>query len=218
MNSQNTVSGSKAPYLWGSWFNEIMKISSSRAIVSAISIVLASLLLSSCSGTGSAITPSPSQQVTEPGSPDTVSPTAAPEENEPSPAPAKTTPVKAPTAKPQKPGNTPDESTETQVGQYITYVEFQSSPGIYSGSKIVLFFNASWCSTCRVARDNFESNMNEIPTDLTLVVVDFDDSADLKKKYGVTYQHTFVHINDSGESLHKWSGSVSFSEVVEQIS
>jgi hypothetical protein len=37
-------------------------------------------------------------------------------------------------------------------------------------------------------------------------LVDYDNSKDLQKKYGVTYQHTFVQIDENGEALSKWNG------------
>jgi thioredoxin 1 len=48
-------------------------------------------------------------------------------------------------------------------------------------------------------------------------VVDFDDSIELRKKYGVTVQHTFVQIDSSGGAIGKWSGSVTIAEVKSQL-
>lgn len=194
-----------------------MKRLATRAIVSVINLGISSLVLASCSVSGTTLPANPPSQAQESQRPETTTPAATPETTEPSPEPSKSTPVKPPTTKPKEPENSTDESPEIKDGQYITYAQYQISPDLYSGSQIVLFFNASWCSTCKVARENFESSLDKIPADLTLVVVDFDNSVELKKKYGVTYQHTFVHINDLGDSLHKWSGSVSFAEVVGQI-
>jgi thiol-disulfide isomerase/thioredoxin len=110
-----------------------------------------------------------------------------------------------------------DSSGQTSApGNYITLQEFDSAQDKYEDSAVVLFFNANWCSTCKVARDNIESNLDSIPSDLTIVVVDFDQETELKKKYGVTIQHTFVQIDASGKVLAKWSGSVSAKEIAEK--
>lgn len=113
---------------------------------------------------------------------------------------------------------TPDTSEVAQpsAGVFISLADYQASAADYSGTKVVYFFNASWCSTCKVARDNFEASLNEIPADLTLVLVDFDDSQSLRVSYGVTIQHTFVQIDDNGELLKKWSGSTTIPELIEQ--
>lgn len=121
---------------------------------------------------------------------------------------------------PKTPASEAPASTEESksAGQYINYGTYETSPDEFSEGNVVLFFNAAWCSTCKVARDNFEASLDQIPIDLTIVVVDFDSAAELRKEYGVTVQHTFVQIDASGEALTKWSGSTTIDEVVEQLS
>ena len=116
----------------------------------------------------------------------------------------------------EAPANTED--VTATAGQYITYGTYESSADEFSDTDVVLFFNAAWCSTCKVARDNFEASLDQIPIDLTIVVVDFDTATELRKLYGVTVQHTFVQIDASGEALTKWSGSTTIDEIVEQVS
>jgi len=108
-------------------------------------------------------------------------------------------------------------SESDSAGAYITYESYAISADQYAETNVVLFFNADWCSTCKVARDNFEASLAEIPEDLTIVLVDFDDSIELRKKYGVTVQHTFVQIASSGEVIGKWSGSVTIAEVKNKL-
>ena len=110
------------------------------------------------------------------------------------------------------------ETTAVAAGDYIPYESFVTSGDKYSDSKVVLFFNAVWCSTCQQARENIEASLGEIPENLAIVVVDFDSSIDLRKKYGVTVQHTFIEIDSAGEPLGKWSGSVTVDQIVEQLS
>jgi thiol-disulfide isomerase/thioredoxin len=109
------------------------------------------------------------------------------------------------------------ESPSATAGNYIPYESFVTSGDEYSDSNVVLFFNAVWCSTCKQARDNFEASLSEIPEDLTIVVVDFDNALELRKQYGVTVQHTFIQIDSEGEALAKWSGSISVAEIVDQL-
>jgi thiol-disulfide isomerase/thioredoxin len=86
----------------------------------------------------------------------------------------------------------------------------QGTYAAYSGTlapagKQVLFFHASWCPTCRSADTDITSKLSDIPADVTIHKVDYDDSSELKKKYGVTYQHTFVQVDEKGEMIAKWS-------------
>jgi len=81
-----------------------------------------------------------------------------------------------------------------------------------STTRKVLFFYASWCPTCRPADASFKENESKIPQDLTLIRVNYNDpetdqeEKDLAKKYGVTYQHTYVQIDTAGKEIAKWNG------------
>jgi len=76
----------------------------------------------------------------------------------------------------------------------------------------VLFFYASWCPTCRPADENFKENISKLPEDVTLIRVNYNDpdtdqeEKDLAKKYGITYQHTYVQIDGTGKEVTKWNG------------
>ena len=107
------------------------------------------------------------------------------------------------------------EAASSGPGSYITLADYDADKAAYASTDVVLFFNAQWCSTCKVARDNIEADLAAIPSDLTIVVVDFDTANDLRQKYGVTVQHTFVQIDADGNELAKWSGSVTADEIAE---
>jgi len=79
----------------------------------------------------------------------------------------------------------------------------------------VLFFHASWCPTCQAAEANLTSQ--PVPDGLTVVKTDFDTMTELRQKYGVTVQHTFVQIDAGGAQLAKWSGSTSAAEIADQV-
>ncbi|OHD20957.1 MAG: hypothetical protein A2064_06080 [Spirochaetes bacterium GWB1_66_5] len=42
--------------------------------------------------------------------------------------------------------------------------------------------------------------------DVLVLVVDYDKAGELKKRYGVTYQHTWVRIDGAGRKLAVWNG------------
>lgn len=82
---------------------------------------------------------------------------------------------------------------------------------------VVLFFRASWCPTCRALDSNIKSNLQNIPAGVTVLDVDYDKEVALKQKYGVTYQHTFVQVDVSGNMINKWQGSLTLSELLNNI-
>jgi thioredoxin 1 len=122
----------------------------------------------------------------------------------------------SPSKKPKNQSKDENSATASQPGSYLTLLDYQASQSKYVEDDVVLFFNANWCATCKVARDNIESNLDSIPSNLVIVVVDFDSETDLRKKYGVTIQHTFVQIDQNGEQLAKWSGSVTAEQIAEK--
>jgi thioredoxin 1 len=82
---------------------------------------------------------------------------------------------------------------------------------------VVLFFRANWCPTCIAVDKNIKINLGKIPSSLTILDVNYDNSKDLKQKYGVTYQHTFVQVDKDGTMIKKWSGSPTLSALVSEV-
>ena len=82
---------------------------------------------------------------------------------------------------------------------------------------VVLFFRAGWCPTCRAVDADIKANLGNIPSSLTILDVNYDNSTALKQKYGVTYQHTFVQVDKDGNLIKKWSGSPTFSSLVAEV-
>lgn len=66
----------------------------------------------------------------------------------------------------------------------------------------VLFFHAAWCPSCRAADSAISAET--IPSNLTIFKTDFDSETELRKKYGVVTQHTFVQIDADGNEINKW--------------
>ena len=87
---------------------------------------------------------------------------------------------------------------------YITYDQYQASKDKYADSKVVLFFNAKWCPACRAINEALTSDPGKIPAKTTVVCVDYDQHTDLRQRYGVTTQHTFVQIDTNGEKTRQW--------------
>lgn len=100
--------------------------------------------------------------------------------------------------------------TEKVDSRYLEYSNSTLENSV--NNRRVLFFYASWCSTCRPADANFKENINKIPENVSLIRVNYNDSdtdleeKDLAKKYGISYQHTFVQIDSEGNEITKWNG------------
>ena len=97
------------------------------------------------------------------------------------------------------------DNQNNELDPFINYQNFEQAKMIAQEAPTVLFFYASWCPTCRSAREEFIKRDNEIKK-INIILVDYDNSKELQNKYGVTYQHTFVQIDKNGEAINKWNG------------
>lgn len=108
-----------------------------------------------------------------------------------------------------------DESSMMQVGSYEVYSPEKLAKA--EMGKVVLFFRASWCPTCRALDADIRAHLNDIPKNLSILDVDYDKYADLKKKYEITYQHTLVQVDASGNQIAKWSGSPTLQALISEV-
>lgn len=98
------------------------------------------------------------------------------------------------------------EAMMEKPGEYKEYSVAAVSAAQATGNNVVLFFHATWCPFCKAANTEFTSRASEIPSGVTVLKTDYDSQTALKQKYGVTYQHTFVQIDASGNQISKWTG------------
>ncbi len=79
----------------------------------------------------------------------------------------------------------------------------------------VLDFSAPWCPSCRALDANLQQAT--IPSDLTILKVDYDSAKDLKKKYGVVTQHTLVQVDADGNQIAKWVGGSTIDDITANL-
>ncbi len=104
-----------------------------------------------------------------------------------------------------------EEGTMSKTG-YIDY----SAEALASNStgKNIIFFKASWCPTCKAVDSDILANVSKIPAGVNIMKADYDTSTDLKKKYGVTIQHTFVVVDKDGNQITKSQGQPTLEAVL----
>ena len=97
----------------------------------------------------------------------------------------------------------------------MNYDEAKVKAALIDGQKVVLFFHAAWCPTCRSLDSAINSDLTSIPQDTLIMKVDYDTSDTMKRKYGVTIQHTTVLIDKNMEFVSKKLGARTISEILE---
>lgn len=114
-----------------------------------------------------------------------------------------------------KPKLVADGLIDIKSGKYENYTVEKLSNA--DSGDVVLFFKASWCPSCRTVDADIKTNINNIPETLTILELDYDKATDLKKKYGVTTQHTFVQVDKDGTMIKKWSGGSTLNSLIQEV-
>lgn len=95
------------------------------------------------------------------------------------------------------------------------YTDYESGKKYISdpSKKVVLFFHASRCPSCKQAEQNILANKDSIDSDLVILKVDYDTATDLRKQYGITSQTSYVLVNSDGSLNKKSIGLTSLSAI-----
>ncbi len=95
------------------------------------------------------------------------------------------------------------------------YVEYDATTVAATSGTRVLFFHAAWCPICKT----LEKNILEegVPEGLTIFKANYDTDIELRKQYGVSAVSSLVQIDDSGNLVKKWSGSLTIQQVIDQL-
>jgi thiol-disulfide isomerase/thioredoxin len=86
---------------------------------------------------------------------------------------------------------------------YTSYNATSVSKALSEGKKVVLFFHAWRCPSCRSLDKEITAWISSLPANTIVFKVDYDASDDLKKKYGVKSQHTLVSLDKSENTISK---------------
>ncbi|NED95814.1 thioredoxin family protein [Phytoactinopolyspora alkaliphila] len=97
---------------------------------------------------------------------------------------------------------TDESADDTADGVYRAYSDEAVAEAGYPTT--ILFFHASWCPECRAFEQAIEDS--EIPAGVQILKVDYDSATELKQRYDVTMQTTFVRVDDGGEAQGTWVG------------
>jgi thiol-disulfide isomerase/thioredoxin len=108
-----------------------------------------------------------------------------------------------------------EDAAMAKEGAWIDQAAYEADAAkFHEAGDVVLFFNASWCPTCKATVRSLEAE--GAPAGLTVVSVDYDGATDLRQQYGVTVQHTFVQVDEQGNELAKFTGSESGEAIAAQ--
>jgi thiol-disulfide isomerase/thioredoxin len=90
-------------------------------------------------------------------------------------------------------------------GMKVIFKNLAAAEALAKNSPTVLFFAADWCPDCQADLRDINANGSRLGK-VTVVVVDYDKSAELKAKYGIAVQDSYVQIDSKGARLAIWNG------------
>ena len=96
-------------------------------------------------------------------------------------------------------------NTQTEFDKrFVSYSKDNLEKATKNG-KAVIFFHASWCPLCKEAESDLKANWDKVPADVTILKTDYDTAKELKTKYGVVSQDTWVQVDSQEKELTKWN-------------
>ena len=110
-----------------------------------------------------------------------------------------------------------DDAAMSPAGTYEAYAPEKVAALAAAGKKVVLFFHAPWCPTCKALDADLVANAAAIPANVAILKTDYDSETALKQRYGVTYQHILVQLNAAGDQVAKWDGSRTLPALLHQV-
>jgi hypothetical protein len=91
------------------------------------------------------------------------------------------------------------------ASRIIPFTDLSTARLLAAQAPTVFFFQDSACQSCQAALRELQAGARKL-ADVVVIVVDYDQAAELKKLYGVRAQHTWVRIDGEGRKVAAWSG------------
>lgn len=96
-----------------------------------------------------------------------------------------------------------------QLINRVSYLDYSETNKVLAQKygKTVLFFAATtWCQTCSELDKEIRERIGEIPVNITILKVDYDNDRNMRTKHGVTQQHTLIVLDRQGNEVKRWIG------------
>lgn len=89
---------------------------------------------------------------------------------------------------------------------YLDYSDATLANAQKKGKSLLFFAATMWCQTCSELEKEIIERNADIPKDVTILKVDYDNDRVMNQKYGVTNQHTLVLLDKNGQEVKRWLG------------
>jgi thioredoxin 1 len=97
-------------------------------------------------------------------------------------------------------------------GAYVGLAEYEADPTAHGTQRVVYFFHANWCPDCRAS--DAALMKTGVPEGFVVVKADYDSETELRRKFGVTVQDTFVEVGPGMSVVKKFTGPVDSGQAI----
>jgi len=112
--------------------------------------------------------------------------------------------------------NSKAQEPREDVTGYLEYSPENQTSSQFKGESVLFFAATTWCQTCSALEEEIIERNEEIPNDITILKVDYDNDKKMNAKYGVTAQHTLIVLDQNGKEVNRWIGG-GFDTLLQQI-
>ena len=104
--------------------------------------------------------------------------------------------------------NTPSEDNllNQDFTSYVNYSQSNLEIAKLKGDTVLFFAATTWCQTCAALEEEIIERIGEIPEDITILKVDYDNDREMNRAYSVTAQHTLIVLDGEGNEVDRWIG------------
>ena len=92
------------------------------------------------------------------------------------------------------------------IANYRNYSDQNLAFSKKTGRSVLFFAATSWCVTCIALDKEIKERRNSLPSDITILKVDYDHNKEMKRKWGVIIQHTLIVLDKNGQEVKRWVG------------
>lgn len=105
-----------------------------------------------------------------------------------------------------EPKQVAQDTLQMDLNNYLDYSDLVLASAQQKGQPILFFAATTWCQTCSALEEEILERQSEIPTDVTILKVDYDNDKVMNQKWGVTAQHTLIVLDKEGQEVKRWLG------------
>lgn len=102
------------------------------------------------------------------------------------------------------------------LANYVTYSPSNLELSKSRGKSLLFFAATSWCQSCSFLEEEILERNQEIPANLTILKVDYDNDRDMNRQYSITIQHTLVLLDEDGAEITRWVGG-DFNDLIYRV-